>query len=134
MKRLFEIVASYGHALSALLSLIPIFVIGMATDISERWSVGSDQNRVWGADLASAATITPTHMFHRITGTTQIDNINLPAAGFSGMLILSFAGAVLVANGGNVDIAFTSAANEFAMLIWNPARAKWSGGLINAIT
>jgi hypothetical protein len=131
MTKILEFLVSIPTAIWAALTF---FVIGMATDISERWGVGSEHNRVWGADLASAATIAPTHMFHRVTGTTQIDTITPPYPTFSGMLVLSFAGACVVSAAGNVDIAFTSAANEFAVLIYNPARAKWSGALVNAIT
>lgn len=104
------------------------------TDISQRWTVANEHNQVWGADLASAATIAPTHRYHRVTGTTQIDTITPPYATFAGELVLSFAGAVVVSAAGNVDIGFTSAANEFAILIYNPARQKWSGALVNAIT
>jgi hypothetical protein len=104
------------------------------TPTPERWTVGNEHNQVWGADLASAATIAPTHMCHRVTGTTGIDTITPPWTTFSGFLLLSFEGAVAVSTAGNVDIAFTSAANEFALLVYNPKRGKWSGALINAVT
>jgi hypothetical protein len=104
------------------------------TPTPERWTVGNEHNQVWGADLASAATIAPTHKFHRVTGTTTIDTITPPWATFAGFLVLSFAGACQVSLSGNVDIAFTSAAEEFAILIYNPQRGKWSGALVNAVT
>jgi hypothetical protein len=106
----------------------------MSTDISQRWGVGNEHNQVVGPDLASDATIEPTHMIHRVTGTTTIDNITPPYPTFGGILILSFAGACTVSASGNVDITFTSAANEFALLVYNPKRAKWSGALVNAAT
>lgn len=104
------------------------------TPTPERWTVGNEHNGVWGGDLASAATIVITHKYHRVTGTTQIDTITPPWTTFAGDIFLSFAGAVAVSAAGNVDITFTSAANEFAHLIYNPARGKWSGALINAVT
>lgn len=106
----------------------------MSTAIGERWTIGSEHNRVSGADLASDATIAPTHMHHHITGTTGIDTITPPYPEFSGMLVLTFAGAVAVSAAGNVAIAFTSAANEMAILFFRPSSQKWHGALVNALT
>ena len=102
----------------------------MSSPTPERWTQGNEHNQVVGAALASAAAISPTHMIHRITGTTQIDTINLPWPNFSGILILVFADAVVVSTDGNVAFSFTSAAEEMAVLAYNPQTGKWNGGIL----
>ena len=104
------------------------------TPTPERWTVGNEHNQVWGADLASAATIAPTHLFHKVTGTTGIDTITPPWTTFAGLLILTFEDAVTVSTNGNVTVGFTTAANETAFLFYNPRTAKWLGAIINAAT
>lgn len=51
-----------------------------------------------GADLASGATLTLTTEFHKVTGTTQVDNIATPVAGHRAMLW--FTGACPLRNNG----------------------------------
>jgi hypothetical protein len=51
-----------------------------------------------GSDLASAATVTPTVGFHKVTGTTTIDNIAGPANGLE--VALWFQSALTVRNNG----------------------------------
>lgn len=102
----------------------------MSSPNPERWTQGNEHNQVVGAALASAATIAPTHSYHRITGTTQIDTITPPWVGFSGPLYLTFADAVTVSTDGNVAFSFTSAAEEMAVLFYNSQTGKWNGGIL----
>ncbi len=51
-----------------------------------------------GADLASATSLTITHGFHKVTGTTQIDNINSPTDGHE--VALWFTGSLTIRNNG----------------------------------
>lgn len=73
-------------------------------------------NLVWlhdrGADLASAGTITPTTGFHKVTGTTQIDNIAAPTDGNT--VWLWFTGALTIRNngGGTGNIRTASGADK----------------------
>lgn len=53
----------------------------------------------WGATLASATQITITSAFHKVTGTTSITTVKIPA-GFRGMFCLIPAGAVPLTSGG----------------------------------
>lgn len=51
-----------------------------------------------GADLASAATITPTTQFHKVTGTTTIDNVASPVSGHE--VVLWITGTLTIRNNG----------------------------------
>lgn len=68
----------------------------MAT-IPEIWqrfqTPGTPENPVKGAALASATSITVTHPFHNVTGTTDIANIAPPYVGFVGIVKFLFAAA-----------------------------------------
>jgi len=102
----------------------------MSSPTPERWTQGDEHNQVVGAALASADTIAPTHSYHRITGTTGIETITPPWVGFSGPLYLVFADAVTFGVTGNVAFAFTSAADEMAVLFYNAQTGKWNGGIL----
>jgi hypothetical protein len=98
----------------------------MATDISERFGIGSEQNKVVGPDLASAATIAPTHGTHLVTGTTAIVNITPPYPTFAGTIVLLAAAIWTWTAAGNIAIAGTvTAAGRSIAFTYNPATAKW---------
>ena len=73
-----------------------------------------------GAALASAATITITNNIHRVTGTTTIGTIQVPA-GFSGLVTFykTDAGSVTFGVGGNIPGTFTLAQNGHLTLVYN---------------
>lgn len=83
-----------------------------------------------GADLASAATLTPTNQFHRVTGTTTITAIATPTGTGQGgnrcLLYFQSAGcsitqgAALITQG-----AFTSFAGQVIEFIWDSTAAAW---------
>jgi hypothetical protein len=82
-----------------------------------------------GADLASAATLVPTHAIHRVTGTTEIVNITPPDPGLACMLVLiAQSGIWTWSVAGNILLAgtVTAADGKFIMFIWNPQTQKWS--------
>jgi hypothetical protein len=97
----------------------------MSTDISQRWSIGNEHNQVVGPDLASAATIAPTHKIHYVTGTAEIATITLPYTTFSGDLVLVPDNAFTTATSGNIATAVTAVANRPLILHYLPAKGKW---------
>lgn len=98
----------------------------MAVEYPERWnSIGGLSNQAIGALLTAAATITPTHKRHKLTGTTQITTITVPWDGFAGELHLYPDGAATTATGGNIAKAITMVANTVCILSYNPADALW---------
>jgi hypothetical protein len=89
-----------------------------------------------GANLASAATITPTNECHIVTGTTQIDNLT-PASPVNGQpLRLLFQGALTIRNngGGTGNIRTRSgtdrsvAANEIIEFTYDSSGSVWREG------
>ncbi len=86
---------------------------------------GNEQHTVWGLDIASAATIAPTHPFHRVTGTTEIATITVPYTGFTGVIFLVATGAWTTATSGNIAKAITAVANAVVPLVYNQVTAKW---------
>lgn len=67
-----------------------------------------------GADLASATTVTPTHGFHKVTGTTTVDNIASPTDGHE--VMLWFGSALTVRNnGGGTGNIRTSSGSDLSV-------------------
>ena len=97
----------------------------MSSPNPERWNPGNEHNQCVGADLASAATIAPTHRIHWITGTAEITTITLPWNTFSGELILVPAGAFTTATGGNIAVAVTAVANRPLHFTYHPGKGLW---------
>lgn len=81
-----------------------------------------------GSPLASAASITPTHYFHEVTGIGAIETIVRPYEGFVGPLaLLAQTGGWSWNTNGNIAVgsdgkAVTGVAYLF---VYNQARAKW---------
>lgn len=96
-----------------------------STPTPERWAPANEHNQCVGADLASAATIAPTHECHVVTGTAAIDNITLPWVGFAGRLILISLAASTLTTAGNIAKAVTFVANQVNVLYYVPATGKW---------
>lgn len=98
----------------------------MSTPFPERWSVGDEHNQIVGADLASAATIVPTHSVHHITGTAAIVNITPPWDTFSGRITLIADGAWTMTAAGNISILAAAATPLRAYsFVYSPSRQKW---------
>ncbi len=84
-----------------------------------------------GADLASAATLTPTTQWHRVTGTVTITALAVPSGTGQGgnRLLLKFqsagcaitAGAALILTGG----PFVSVVNAMIEFVWDDGAAVW---------
>lgn len=77
-----------------------------------------------GVDIASAATITPDHAIHRITGTATITTINAPS-GFSGPLFLIPVDAFELDTGGNISAAVTATPGRLVIVVYDPIRQQW---------
>lgn len=97
----------------------------MSTPNPERFTVGNEHNQVQGADLASAATITPTHKYHYVTGTAAIDTIALPWPNFAGEVVLVPAGAFTWTTAGNIAVAGTAVAGRSLVFHYLPTKGKW---------
>lgn len=96
-------------------------------DFSQFNTVGTNTpgGSVFGAPLASAATIAPTHKVHHVTGTTAIDTITKPWAGFVGPLYLITDAACSFTTAGNIKKAQTCVAGYVYMLLYDNVEAKW---------
>lgn len=89
-------------------------------------NVSSGLNQIQGPDIASAATIAPTHGIHRVTGTTAIVTITLPSADFAGSIILQAAAIWTWTAAGNISVAGTvTAAGGTVIFTYLPALGKW---------
>lgn len=98
----------------------------MAEAIDNFTEPGSLLHNIVGADLASAATITPTHKIHRVTGTAAIVNITVPYPGFAGTIILIPTAIWTWTAAGNISNAGTvTAATTPVQFTYNPVTAKW---------
>lgn len=94
--------------------------------------VGTQTNGIEGATLASAATITPTHGLHAVSGTTEITLVALPYPGFAGTIRLRPTGVFTGATGGvatsvnkPVGLAFTAVVGKILELTYSPAAGLW---------
>jgi len=97
----------------------------MSSPNPERWAPGNEHNQCVGADLASAATIVPTHRIHRVTGTAAVVNITPPWATFSGEIILVPTGAFTTTAAGNIATAVTAVVDRPLHLTYVPSTGKW---------
>jgi hypothetical protein len=99
------------------------------TPTPERWGVANEHNQVVGADLASAATIAPTHAIHQVTGSAAIVNITPPWATFAGSitLIAATGAAWTWTAAGNISVVSTAAvtAQRAQRFTYVPATGKW---------
>ncbi len=83
--------------------------------------------------IASAATIAPKKDLIRLTGTTGVDTISLPATGGFGCVIMIYTpdGAVTFSTTGNVAIATTTTTNRLTIFAYSKSQAKWIPGAIS---
>lgn len=96
------------------------------TPTPERWTQGNEHNQVVGPDIASAATIAPTHMVHIVSGTAAIVTITPPWATFAGYVILVSTGIWTWTAAGNIAVAGTvTAALKAVIFTYVPATGKW---------
>lgn len=99
-------------------------------------SPGNQLNNIMGADIASAATIAPTHLIHRVTGAVAIVNITVPYVGFAGFLcLIGAAGSAFTwTAAGNISLASTGAQTvaSCALFVYDPITAKWTPVIDNA--
>lgn len=84
-------------------------------------------NGIVGADLASAATVAPTHMIHSVTGTAAIVNITVPYPGFAGIVIFLPTAIWTWTAAGNISVlGTTTAAGGMVIFCYNPITNKWN--------
>lgn len=90
--------------------------------------VGSNTNKAIlatsvGANVASAASITPTGQIFHVTGTTQINTINVPFTGFTGQITLIPDGAFTTGITGNIALASTAVVSKALIMTYDGT--KW---------
>lgn len=115
--------------------------LGRITDFFQRYL---DNSRTWinqtllgtlntfqfnyGADIASAGTINPTALIHRVTGAVTISTINPPAtSNFAGLLVLISKDGFSTDALGNIQAAYTVNAGHTLMLAYHPVLNLWCG-------
>lgn len=79
-----------------------------------------------GGTLSSATTITPTQVYHKVSGTTSVTTIatgSLPTS-FTGMIYLTCTGAVPFGTGGNILTSFTATTNKTYCFVFDGT--NWS--------
>ena len=76
----------------------------------------------FGADLASAATISPTTTIHVVTGTATVSTILIPP-GFNGALYLISKDGFSSTTGGNIAQALTFPASALVTLVYVPQKS-----------
>ena len=90
---------------------------------------GGKEQGIVGADLASAATMAPTHRIHYVSGTTEITAITLPYAGFAGTITFIPEGAFTTNTGGATGVAISKAETAIALapvhFTYHPAKGLW---------
>lgn len=98
---------------------------------AERFGIGNEANVIVGADLASAATVAPTHKIHVVTGSTAITTITAPNSGaFDGDVIL-IAGPTAATDilrwgtGGNILGSGAVPSGQAVTFSYNRITAKW---------
>lgn len=94
--------------------------------------VGTPTQNIKGADLASAATMAPTHYLHLVSGTTEITLITLPYTGFAGTIAFRPTGAFTGATSGTatalnkkIGLAFTAVTGKILFLTYDPVSELW---------
>ena len=79
--------------------------------------------------VASASTIAPTTYHSIVTGTTSVNAITIPYAGFSGTLAFTFTssgpGATTVTTGTNIAVATTVIRYKTLFMTYNQANSLW---------
>ena len=83
-------------------------------------------NEQWGfgADIASAATISPDHRMHQVTGSVNVATINAPI-GFSGFFVAFARDGFATVLGGNIQTAQTIAAGHIGIFAYHAALQMW---------
>jgi hypothetical protein len=103
-------------------------VIGMTTE--GLW-FGQPPGTYTGADVASAASITPTGSQFRITGTATVNTINLPFTGggayasWEGVITMVPMAAVPFSTAGNIANAFTATTGVPIIAVFIASSGKW---------
>lgn len=78
-----------------------------------------------GNNIASASTITPTHDVHHITGSTNIDIINVPSPDFCGRVTFIMDGNLDFQTSGNIGRAVNAVIHVCVSFVYDPGLGKW---------
>lgn len=79
-----------------------------------------------GDDIVSAATITPTHDVHHLTGVITVQTINVPDPDFCGRITLILDGNLdFSSTGGNIARTVNGVINVAFSFIYDPGTSKW---------
>ncbi len=86
---------------------------------------GTPLGQIVGADIASAATIAPVALIHRVTGTAAVVNITVPYTGFSGIVILLPTAVWTWTAAGNIALAGSAVVGKANIFTYNSVTALW---------
>jgi hypothetical protein len=77
--------------------------------------------------IAAAATIAPTRLLTRLTGTVPVATITPPNAYFNGPLYLltTSASVFTTVTTGNIALASTAVQNKLLVMMYDPTALKW---------
>lgn len=108
--------------------VLPDTTTNFVTDVANTtrlYVVGNNGvDDVIGADLASAASISPTNPIHRVTGVAAIATINRNAS-YTGLLTLIPTAAWTLTTGGNIATASTAVIGKAMTLTYNTTTNLW---------
>lgn len=91
-----------------------------------QWLPGQTKANRIGPNIASAATVAPTHPVHHVTGTTAIVTITPPSPDFSGDVTFIADAIWTWTAAGNIGIAGTvTAAGKQVKFVYDPGINKW---------
>jgi hypothetical protein len=124
----------YGSCTRANLPYVPVVVAGdqdmtnnglLLDCLGSVWTPTSQAMwPVFGATVASAATIGPTGTYFKVSGTTNVVTITVPAGWAPGMsLILEPTGLWSTTTAGNILLATTGVVSKALIMTWNGT--KW---------
>ncbi len=89
-------------------------------------SPGTQFRGIMGGDIASGdLVIAPTHLIHRVTGTSAITSITVPYTEFAGLFIALPTGIFTWTTAGNIILAGTAVVGKCIIFVYNPVAAKW---------
>lgn len=79
-----------------------------------------------GADIPSANAINFHSLIHRVTGSVNVQTINIPTqSNFAGLLVLIAKDGFSTITGGNISLAVSIPANHCVILTYDPALTTW---------
>lgn len=117
---------SFGGFVLVLL-LVAISIVALQTVTGQVFHTGNADNLMdssKGSDIASAATIAPTHRVHNVTGITTVNTITVPAKWQPGALLVVIPkGLFITGVSGNIALGSIAVVDRAIIFVWDGV--KW---------